>query len=426
MAQKRDFPDKLNICLVAKQFPLLGRASSHGFLWPLARALALQGHQVTILSWNNPDRQSAVEQDGVKAYFLGDEQKSSAFDFARLALNKFQELHLKKPFHVVHSLDRGGIEIGLKRQKLGVAMVYDIEATQMSQIFAVLGMSQETIGSLLTAAINVTYKFLTTYIKQDRVLLKTADAMFVTSPIQQMALERYYLYPEYRTHVVPYGIEIGDLSPRERSDSLRQKLNIPDNSPIVVTVSDMNSLEEIRPILKAFSRLAIKRSNARLIAIGNGPLFFAIEGETLELALGSKTLFLGTVPIQTLPDYIALADIFVNLSARTSGFEPSILEAMAQKKIVIGSEVSPIATLVEDGLDGFLIRPADAPALSELMQNIFNDEIDRQAIGERARAKVIQLFDLNRMVQSTLQAYAQALNNSGSFRKRRSAPWVSP
>jgi len=426
MAPKKEFPDKLNICLIAKQFPILGRAVSHGFLWPLARAIALQGHQVTILSWAHPTRQNAIEQEGVKAYFLGDERKSSSIDFAHLALNKFQQLHLQSPFHVVHSLDRGGIEIGLKRHKLGVAMIYDVEASQMSQIFAVLGMSQETVGSLLTAAINVTYKFLTTYLKQDRVLLKTADAMFVTSPIQQMALERYYLYPEYRTHVVPYGIEIGDLSPREKSDSLRQKLNIPENSLIVVTVSDMSSIEEIRPILRAFSRLAIKRANSRLIAVGNGPQFFAIEGEALELALGSKTLFVGTVPSPALPDYIALADIFVNLSARTSGFEPSILEAMAQKKIVIGSEVSPISTLVEDGLDGFLIRPADTAALSDLMQKIFNGEIDRQAIGERARAKVIQLFDLNRMVRSTLKAYAQALNDCGSFRKRRSAPWLSP
>ena len=34
--------------------------------------------------------------------------------------------------------------------------------------------------------------------------------------------------------------------------------------------------------------------------------------------------------IRQIPDYISLADVFVNLSSRTTGFEPSIIEAMAQ------------------------------------------------------------------------------------------------
>ncbi len=32
---------------------------------------------------------------------------------------------------------------------------------------------------------------------------------------------------------------------------------------------------------------------------------------------------------------------------------------MAQKKIIIGSEGEPTRHVVEDGIDGFLIRPAD-------------------------------------------------------------------
>jgi hypothetical protein len=136
-------------------------------------------------------------------------------------------------------------------------------------------------------------------------------------------------------------------------------------------------------------------------------------------------IFTGAVPSAQLPDYISLADIFVNLSARTSGFEPSLLEAMAQKKVIIGSEVSPMANLVDDGLDGFLIRPADTKSLSELFHAVFHGDLDHVAIGERARAKVVQLFDLERMVRMTLDAYFQALSDCGYFKRLRSAPWVA-
>lgn len=70
-------------------------------------------------------------------------------------------------------------------------------------------------------------------------------------------------------------------------------------------------------------------------------------------------IFTGSIPSSELTDYIVLSDIYVNLSSRTTGFEPSMLEAMAQKKVVIGSELSPISTIITDGLDGFLFaRPA--------------------------------------------------------------------
>ena len=46
---KKAMPEKLNICFVAKKFPIMGRASEHGFLWPIAKGLAQKGHKVTVL-----------------------------------------------------------------------------------------------------------------------------------------------------------------------------------------------------------------------------------------------------------------------------------------------------------------------------------------------------------------------------------------
>ena len=208
-------PDSLNICMVARKFPILGRATDHGFLWPVARGLVDRGHKVTILSWTNPDKKSVIEQDGVKAIFIGQGHGFSPGAYPEAVAAQFAELHRERPFDILHSIDSGGIIIGKKKSLFRIAVAYDVEATQLSQIYSILGMNQENISSLLSTAINVTYKFLTTYFGRDRSLLKTADALFVTSPQQRLALERYYLYPELKTHIVPYGIEISDLSPRE-------------------------------------------------------------------------------------------------------------------------------------------------------------------------------------------------------------------
>lgn len=414
---KRPFPNKLHVCIVAAKYPGVTGMSEHGFLWPVARGLVRRGHRVTVLSWGFPKHETEFERDGVNVFFLGEGRGISSAAFPDLVLTKFKELHERNPFDIVHSIDTGAAAIAEMKDDFGVAVAFDVEATQVSQIFAILGMAQETFASQIRTAINVTYKFLTTYFGKDRKLLAAADAMFVTSPPQRLALERYYLYPELKTHLVPYGIEISDLSPREKSEELRHKLNIPDNGQVVVTVTDMTELGETKSLLKAFERIAIKRPSARLLIVGNGPLFKQIEYEMLCLALGSRVIFAGAVPATAISDYISLADVYVSLSARTSGFEPSLLEAMAQKKPIIGSEVSPIAALVEDGLDGFLIRPADVSTLADLLRQIFSGEIDPTQIGEKAREKVVGLFDIERMVHQTYLGYQNAMMASGYFKR---------
>lgn len=424
---RKSLPEKLNICIVAFKFPILGRATDHGFLWPVARGLVRRGHRVTILSWKNPQGEREITQDGVQAFFLGEGAQFPSTEFPRLARRKFEQLHKNEAFHILHSIDAHGIEIALNKKAYQIGVAYDVESTEMSQLFSIMGYSQESLGSLVRTGVAVSYKFLTTYLKKDRKLLKSADGVFVTSPQQKLALERYYLYPDRKTYVVPYGIEIGDLSPREKSDELRKKLNIPANAPIVVTITDMTELGEVRTLLKAFEKLAIKKPASRLIIVGNGPLKKEIEFEMLMLALGSKVVFVGAVSSASLSDYIALADIYVNLSARTSGFEPSILEAMAQKKVIIGSEVSPISTIVESGRDGFLLRPADTGALSQLIIKIASEEISTAEIGERARSKVMNLFDMDKMLSLTLEAYYKTLLNTRLYKKSGSAlPSTAP
>lgn len=414
-------PHLLRICLVAAQFPILGRAADHGFLWPVAKGLARQGHDVTILSWKNPQRRREIEQDGVKGFFLGEGNAKTKEDFPLLVDQHFAKLHAENPFHIVHSIDSTGLEIGKRKKNYKVAMAYDVEATRMSEIFQILGFSQETLRSLFSIALLVSYRFLKTYFGGDRKLLSTADSIFVTSPQQRLTLERYYLYPETKVYTVPYGIEIGDLSPREKSDEFRKRLGIPGNAKVILTKNNMTELEEFQNLIKAFERLAIKKPTSRLIIIGDGSLRKQFEFEMLNLALGSKVIFAGEIPNTEINDYIALADIFVNLSSRTSGFEPMMLEAMAQKKVIVGSEVSPIATIVEPGQDGFLLRPADTTSLTELFLRVFDGTLSTEQIGEAARNKVLNLFDTQKMVSVTVAAYKRALHNTGLY-TRKSVP----
>ncbi|MBC7370597.1 MAG: glycosyltransferase family 4 protein [Bdellovibrionaceae bacterium] len=416
MAKKSSLPESLNICLVSNRFQILSRSTDSGFLWPIARGLSKQGHKVTVISTRSPIGKPEVIRDGVRTYYLqesGSIYKNLRFEEA--ALQKFTELHKQEPFHIVHSLDNSGRRIARNKEHFKVAVAYDAEATQMSQLFSILGMSQETLGSLLTTAVAVTYKFLTTFFGTDRKLLKSADGVFVNNPQQRIILERYYLYPDFNIYTVPYGMELGDLSPKEESYEYRKKWNLSSNAHVVVTISDMTEIRELQNLMRSFEKVAVKKPNAYLIVVGNGPYFKQIEFEMLNLALGNRVILPGALTSRDLIEFILMADVYVDMSSRSTGFEASLIEAMAQKKVIIGSEVSPIANVVEDGVDGFLLRPADIESLASLLIEIFSGTLPAEEIGDRARQKVIDLFDTQKMIRTVLDAYRKILLNTGMY-----------
>lgn len=407
-------PQTLNICLVGQKIRVLSRKSDHGFVWSIARGLVQAGHKVTVISNRSPLGKSEILRDGVQTYYLQENLKyGRSRDFKRLVYDKFLELHGRDRFHIVHSLDDSAYLIAKNRRKHQVFTAFDVEATHLSEIYGILGLRKDTVRSHLTTSFSLVYRFLKSYFKYDQKLLSLADGMFVTNPQQRVALERYYLYPDYHIYQVPYGIDVGDLSPKEQSLELRKKLNLPEHASVVVTMSDMTDKREMLNVLLAFERVALKKPNSYLIMLGYGPAFKEIEFEMLSLALGSRVLMTGALNNEEILDYVLLGDVFVDLSSKSTGFEPTLIEAMAQKKIIIGSEVSPMINVVEDGFDGFLLRPADIESLSQLIIELLSGTLPIQEIGERAREKILNLFNSQKMISGVLQAYGHILERRG-------------
>lgn len=410
------------VLLIGSRFQILSRSSDSGFLWPMARGLARKGIDVTVFASRSPIGKIFVERDGVRTFFLQEkESELRHLNFEDAVLRKFTELHTQNPFDIVHGLDASAIKIAKQKKQFRVAVCFDAEATQMSQIFSILGRGHETLGTLLQTGAALTYKFLTTFFANDRPLLNVADGIFIAHPQQRFLLERYYLYPDLKIHTLPFGFDLSDFKPLENAHDIKKRWGLPENSQLAVTFSDLNETQEILHLLMGFEKVAVKKPSSFLIVIGNGPLYKEIEYEILQKALGKRVLLLGAIPDEEALDIISVSDVYINLSSRTNGFETTLIEAMAQKKVIIGSEVSPISHVIEDGLDGFLLRPADSESLANLLIEVFSGSIPTQELGERARKKVLELFDVKKMTDLAINAYRQIIRDSGLKRSKTRA-----
>jgi glycosyltransferase involved in cell wall biosynthesis len=101
-------------------------------------------------------------------------------------------------------------------------------------------------------------------------------------------------------------------------------------------------------------------------------------------------------------------DLFV-MSSVTEGLGSAMLEAMAATRAVVGTRAGGIPEAVVHDVTGLLVPTHDDRALAEAIVRLLGDPERRQRFGEAGRARVIEEFSVNRMVQRTVEAYGNAL-----------------
>ncbi|HLX11431.1 MAG TPA: glycosyltransferase, partial [Bacteroidota bacterium] len=83
------------------------------------------------------------------------------------------------------------------------------------------------------------------------------------------------------------------------------------------------------------------------------------------------------------------------------GFGYSAVEAMAARKPVIGTNVSSLPEIIEDGVTGILVAPRSAEQLADAMERLANDPVLRISMGENGRKRADELFTESRMIKET-------------------------
>ena len=97
------------------------------------------------------------------------------------------------------------------------------------------------------------------------------------------------------------------------------------------------------------------------------------------------------------------------MSSLWEGLGLVFLEAMATGLPVLASNVSAVPEVVVDGETGVLVPPADAAALCAGFACLAGDPTLRGEMGSRGRARVAEVFGIERMVEETLAIYAEVV-----------------
>lgn len=155
-----------------------------------------------------------------------------------------------------------------------------------------------------------------------------------------------------------------------------------------------------------------KQKNIIFVIVGSGPQKKSLELQVTSLSrrseatlrdykLQDKILFLGHIP--QAQKYLKAFDVFT-LPSTKEGLPYTILEAMAAGIPIVASEIGGIPEMVQDGINGFLIRPRDAEALAEKILQILENSDLAQKFSQNSLERIKE-FSLEKMVEQTQKQY---------------------
>jgi sugar transferase (PEP-CTERM/EpsH1 system associated) len=180
----------------------------------------------------------------------------------------------------------------------------------------------------------------------------------------------------------------------------------PPGTLVIGTVGRINPVKDHATLLRAFAALGVSAPalavNARLVIVGDGPLLDASRALAASLAIEATTWFAGNR--SDVPALLRAFDVFA-LPSLNEGISNTILEAMATGVPVVASAVGGNVELIDDGVTGLLVPPADSDALARAFLRYLAEGTLRASHGREARAAASARFSLPAMVDGYAGVY---------------------
>ncbi|WP_230854612.1 glycosyltransferase family 4 protein [Arthrobacter terrae] len=174
----------------------------------------------------------------------------------------------------------------------------------------------------------------------------------------------------------------------------RRALGLPVDAQYIGTVSSLVDYEGLDDLVSAFALLAPEHPDLRLLIVGDGAEFAALQTQVRGLGLTERAIFTGRVPRDQTVLYHQALDIFVvprkdlDVTRAVTPLKP--VEALASARPVVASNLPALREIVNDGVNGTLVPSETPAALAAAIRRLLEDEALRRDFGVRGRTAMLR------------------------------------
>ncbi len=192
-----------------------------------------------------------------------------------------------------------------------------------------------------------------------------------------------------RITVIPNAVDPKEFSFGAPADAdLRERLGLR-GKVVIGFAGSFYAYEGLDLLIEAVAILSPGLPDLRALIVGGGPQEVNLRAMVMERGLTDRVVFVGRVPHGDIQHYYDLIDVLayprhrMRLTEIVTPLKP--LEAMAQGRMFVASDVGGHRELVRDGETGFLFPAGDPQALARAIEMVLGRREDWPRIRETAR-----------------------------------------
>ncbi|NOX92737.1 MAG: glycosyltransferase, exosortase A system-associated, partial [Gammaproteobacteria bacterium] len=205
--------------------------------------------------------------------------------------------------------------------------------------------------------------------------------------------------------VIPNAVDIEKFTIQNSSDRvLVSRLGL-EGKNVLGFIGSFYAYEGLPLLLESLAMILEDEPETHLVLVGGGPQEKELKKLVGKLGLEEKVVFTGRVPHNEIQSYYSLIDMFVypRISMRLTELVTPLkpLEAMAQGKIVVASDVGGHRELIRPGENGELFPAGDVAELAKTVVELFRQ---RENWGKR-QAESRQFVEQERTWKKSVALY---------------------
>lgn len=217
-------------------------------------------------------------------------------------------------------------------------------------------------------------------------------------------------YPPNKLLTIYNGIDLDRDKVDIDSTALRKELGLRDDDLLVGHVANLRPPKGHEYLIRAAKLICEILPNVKFLLVGEDNrenLKGDIEKQIYDLNLNENVKLLGYRA--DVPELLRLIDVFV-LPSISEGHPLSVIEAMAASRPIVATNVGGLPEIVEDGLNGYLVKSENPSALAEKILVLLKNKNLREQMGKMGRKTVEENFSIKTMIDNYQNLYRELLS----------------
>ena len=358
----------MRVGIFTESYPPLVNGVSTSILM-LEHALTKLGHEVFIITVSDNKKDYTLENNG-HILRLPSVNLVNCYDYKMTSVYPIKAVNMIKKMNldVIHSNVEFtvGIFARIVSEQLSIPLVHTYH-TNWEDYTHYITKNKKILDDICKKLL----KYLMVFFED-----KTVTELIVPSnKIYNLFKDKYKFTKNI--HIIQTGIETSKFYKENFSskdiNNLKKKYGIKKKDFVVMTVSRLAKEKSVDRLINNQKELLKRYPNMKLLIVGDGPDIDKLKMQACSLNISNNVIFTGKVPLEEIPIYYQLGDVFVTASkSETQGL--TVVEAISSSLPVVAVKDDSFVNSVIDDFNGYVFT-SDEKYIESILKLYENNDI---------------------------------------------------